>query len=63
MKGRKREETIFVDVTLWSRLADIAQHYLHKDSPAFIEGPAPVRYLVQSYIDFLVVRMRLLVSA
>jgi single-strand DNA-binding protein len=36
--GQKREETTFVDVTLWGRTAEIAQQYLKKGSPAFIEG-------------------------
>jgi single stranded DNA-binding protein len=36
--GQKKEETTFVDVTLWSRQAEIAQRYLHKGSPVFIEG-------------------------
>ena len=34
----KREETTFVDVTLWGRTAEIAGEYLKKGSPAFIEG-------------------------
>jgi single-strand DNA-binding protein len=37
-EGQKREETTFVDVTLWGRTAEIAQQYLHKGSPVFIEG-------------------------
>jgi single-strand DNA-binding protein len=37
-ENRKHEEATFVDVTLWARLAEIAQQYLHKGSPAFIEG-------------------------
>jgi single-strand DNA-binding protein len=37
-EGQKREETVFVDVTLWGRTAEIAQQYLHKGSPVFIEG-------------------------
>ena len=35
---QKREETTFVDVTLWGRLAEVAQQYLRKGSPASIEG-------------------------
>jgi single-strand DNA-binding protein len=35
---QKREEVTFVDVTLWARLAEIAQQYLKKGSPVFIEG-------------------------
>lgn len=34
----KREETTFVDVTLWSRQAEIAAEYLKKGSPVYIEG-------------------------
>ncbi len=36
--GEKREEVTFVDVDLWSRQAEIAQQYLHKGSPLFVEG-------------------------
>lgn len=32
------EETTFVDVTLWSRTAEIANEYLSKGSPLLIEG-------------------------
>jgi single-strand DNA-binding protein len=38
-ESRKHEEVIFVDVTLWARLAEIAENYLRKGSPVFIEGP------------------------
>ena len=34
----KREETTFVDVTLWGRQAEIAGEYLKKGRPVFIEG-------------------------
>ena len=37
-QGQKQEETTFVDVTLWSRQAEIAQQYLSKGSPIYIEG-------------------------
>jgi single-strand DNA-binding protein len=37
-QGTKKEEATFVDVTLWGRLAGVAQQYLHKGSPIFIEG-------------------------
>ena len=37
-KGEKREETTFVDVTLWGRTAEIAGEYLKKARPVFIEG-------------------------
>ncbi|MGL4593315.1 MAG: single-stranded DNA-binding protein [Thermoguttaceae bacterium] len=36
--GEWIEETTFVDVTLWSRQAEIASEYLSKGSPALIEG-------------------------
>src|SRR5881628_1120395 len=36
--GEKREETTFVDVTLWGRTAEIAGEYLKKGRPIFIEG-------------------------
>jgi len=35
---QKQEETTFVDITLWARQAEIAQQYLTKGSPAYIEG-------------------------
>ncbi len=36
--GERKEETTFVDVTLWARLAEIAGQYLRKGRPVFIEG-------------------------
>ena len=36
--GEKREETIFVDVVLWGRLAELAGQYLKKGRSVFIEG-------------------------
>jgi single-strand DNA-binding protein len=36
--GDKREETTFVDVTLWGRTAEIAGEYCKKGKPVFIEG-------------------------
>jgi single-strand DNA-binding protein len=36
--GEKREEVTFVDVTLWNRLAEIAEQYLKKGRSVFIEG-------------------------
>jgi len=36
--GTKREEVTFVDVTLWSRQAELAQQYLRKGNLVFIEG-------------------------
>jgi single-strand DNA-binding protein len=37
-QGQKKEDTTFVDVTLWGRTAEIAQQYLKKGSPVFVEG-------------------------
>ena len=37
-QGEKREETTFVDVVLYGRLAEIAGEYLRKGRPAYIEG-------------------------
>ena len=36
--GERKEETTFVDITLWARLAEIAGQYLKKGRPVFIEG-------------------------
>ena len=36
--GEKREETVFVDVALWGRQAEIAGQYLAKGRAVFIEG-------------------------
>ena len=36
--GEKREETTFVDVVLWGRQAELAQQYLSKGRPVYIEG-------------------------
>jgi single-strand DNA-binding protein len=36
--GEKKEEVTFVDITLWARVAEIAEQYLKKGSPVFIEG-------------------------
>ena len=36
--GEKKEETTFVDVTLWGRQAEIAKEYLQKGKPVYIEG-------------------------
>lgn len=36
--GEWVEETTFVDVTLWGRMAEIASEYLSKGSPVLIEG-------------------------
>jgi single-strand DNA-binding protein len=36
--GQKHEQLTFVDVILWNRVAEIAQQYLRKGNPVFIEG-------------------------
>lgn len=36
--GEKREETTFVDVELWGRLAEIAGEYAKKGNPIYVEG-------------------------
>src|ERR1700709_608249 len=36
--NQKKEETTFVDVTLWGRTAEIAGEYLAKGRPVLIEG-------------------------
>jgi single-strand DNA-binding protein len=36
--GEWAEETVFVEVTLWARTAEVASEYLSKGSPVLIEG-------------------------
>jgi single-strand DNA-binding protein len=36
--GEKMQETTYVDVVVWSRLAELAGQYLHKGRAVFIEG-------------------------
>ncbi|MFW6125266.1 MAG: single-stranded DNA-binding protein [Pirellulales bacterium] len=36
--GQRHEETVFVDVTLWARQAEVASEYLSKGRPVLIEG-------------------------
>lgn len=36
--GEKREETTFVDIELWGRLAEIAGEYAKKGAPLYVEG-------------------------
>ena len=43
--GEKKEETTFVDVTLWGRQAEIAKEYLGKGQTRVHRRPAPARYL------------------
>lgn len=37
-EGNKVDETMFIDVTAWSRLAEVCNEYLRKGSLVFIEG-------------------------
>ena len=37
-QNQKQEDTTFVDVTLWGRQAEVAQQYLTKGSPCYVEG-------------------------
>ena len=37
-KGEKHEDVCYVDIVCWNRLAEVTAEYLHKGSPAFIEG-------------------------
>ena len=37
-QGQKQEETTFVEVTFWGRQAELAQQYLTKGRPVYIEG-------------------------
>jgi single-strand DNA-binding protein len=36
--GEKMQETTYVDVVVWARLAELAAQYLHKGRAVFIEG-------------------------
>lgn len=36
--GEKQEEVTFIDIVCWNRLAEACAEYLHKGSPAFVEG-------------------------
>jgi single-strand DNA-binding protein len=36
--GDKREETTFVDITLWGRQAEVAGQYMKKGRPIYVEG-------------------------
>ena len=36
--GERREETLFIDATVWERNAEIAQQYLSKGKPVLVEG-------------------------
>ena len=36
--GEKREETTFIDITFWGRVAEIVGEYCKKGKPLFVEG-------------------------
>jgi len=36
--GEKTEEVCFIDMVAWNRLAEVANEYLSKGSPVFVEG-------------------------
>jgi len=36
--GEKQEEVTFIDIVCWNKLAEVCAQYLHKGSPAFVEG-------------------------
>ncbi|HEY5791649.1 MAG TPA: single-stranded DNA-binding protein [Chthoniobacterales bacterium] len=36
--GERREETTFIDITLWGKQAELAGQYLKKGRPVYIEG-------------------------
>ena len=36
--GDKQEDVTFIDIVCWNRLAEACAEYLHKGSPAFVEG-------------------------
>ncbi len=37
-EGERREETTFVDITFWGRLAEIIGEYMKKGRPLYVEG-------------------------
>ena len=41
--GEKVQETIYVDVVVWARLAEVAGQYLKKGSSVFVEGRMQTR--------------------
>lgn len=43
----KKEETTFVDITLWGRVAEVAGEYCRKGNPLYVEG----RLAVESWDD------------
>ena len=45
--GEKIDETTFVDITLWGRVAEIAHQYSGKGRPLFVEG----RLQLDTWVD------------
>lgn len=41
--GERQERTEWVNIVLWNRLAEIAEQYLRKGSPVYIEGRLQTR--------------------
>ena len=37
-RGQKQEETTFVEVTLWAKVAEVAAEYCRKGDPLFVSG-------------------------
>jgi len=36
--GEKQEDVMFVDIVCWNKIAEACANYLHKGSPAFVDG-------------------------
>jgi single-strand DNA-binding protein len=60
-QGEQREETCFVDIDCWGKQGETASRYLHKGSPALVEGR--LRYDQWDDRDTGKKRSRLTVSA
>ena len=41
--GQSKETTEWVNIVVWNRLAEIAEQYLRKGSPVFVEGKLKTR--------------------
>jgi single-strand DNA-binding protein len=41
--GEAREDTMFIDVTVWAKAAEATAQYLKKGSPVFVEGRLRIR--------------------
>lgn len=41
--GEDREETLFIDVVVWAKMAENVSQYLKKGSPVFVEGKLRIR--------------------